>query len=364
MTADYISFPKLGWTFHISPVIVEFKLFGADFSLKWYGLLIALGFLLAVIYALKRVKDFKIDPDALIDVTLVSALFAFLGARLYYVLFSDERTAYFKNPLSILEVWNGGLAIYGGIILAFVTAIWMCHVRKVNVLAMFDISSLGFLIGQGIGRWGNFFNQEAFGGNTTLPWGMTGSIIKAGTKGINYDYTLPVHPTFFYESLWCLLGFILLHFISKKAYKFKGEIFTLYIMWYGAGRLVIEGLRTDSLYLGAIRVSQLVAGLSILGGLVAFFLLRARENASPKELLPEEPVGVTVPVLDESLLDEENSDEGEVADKETDSDEDTTEEATDLTEEVESGDTASIEEADEPAQSENDNTDSELKPEK
>ncbi len=311
---DYISFPGLGWKFNISPTIVEFQLFGIEFSLKWYGLLIAIGFLLAVIYALKRCKEFEVDGDALIDVTLVSALFAFLGARLYYVLFSSERSEYFSDPLSIFRVWEGGLAIYGGIIFAFGTAIWMCRVRKVNLLAMCDIASIGFLIGQAIGRWGNFFNQEAFGGNTTLPWGMSGSIIKAGTNGSGYNTALPVHPTFLYESLWCLLGFIVLHLISKKAYKFKGELFSLYIMWYGAGRLVIEGLRTDSLYFGAIRISQLIAGLSILGGLVLFFLLRSRANASPKDLFPvEQEAGATVPLRED--IEEEEEIEGEEAEE-------------------------------------------------
>lgn len=112
----------------------------------------------------------------MIDVVLVSAIFAFIGARLYYVLFSEDRAAYFDDPLSILQVWKGGLGIYGGVIFAFLTALWMCKVRKVDTLRMFDLASIGFLIGQGIGRWGNFFNQEAFGANTTMPWGMTGNI--------------------------------------------------------------------------------------------------------------------------------------------------------------------------------------------
>ena len=281
---DFIAFPALGLELKISDTIVQFELFGIQFSLKWYGLLIALGFLLAVIYAMRRVKDFDINPDAMIDVVLVCALFAFVGARLYYVLFSEDRSSYFSNPLSILKVWEGGLAIYGGVIFVFATAIWMCRLRKVNTLAMFDIGSLGFLIGQAVGRWGNFFNQEAFGTNTSLPWGMTGSIIQQGYS-LKYDTDLPVHPTFLYESLWCALGFLLLHLFSKKAYKFKGQIFALYIIWYGAGRFVIEGLRTDSLMLGAaLRVSQVVAGMSVLGGIAFYFYLRAKHNSLPVDL--------------------------------------------------------------------------------
>lgn len=305
MNSEFISFPKLGWTFNVSPTIVEFDLFGQTFSINWYGLLIAIGFLLAVIYALRRAKDFDIDPDRMIDVVLVSAIFAFIGARLYYVLFSAERAQYFEDPLSILYVWNGGLAIYGGILFAFITALWMCRLRKVNTLAMFDLASLGFLIGQCIGRWGNFFNQEAFGGNTELPWGMTGSIIQSGATAnadATYIHSLPVHPTFLYESLWCLLGFLILHFVSKKAYKFKGEIFALYIMWYGAGRAFIEGLRTDSLYFGAMRVSQMLAVLSVLGGLVLFLVFRARAKALPKTLF--ETSGAELTAADEAAAGE------------------------------------------------------------
>ncbi|HJD24660.1 MAG TPA: prolipoprotein diacylglyceryl transferase [Firmicutes bacterium] len=280
----YISFPALGWTFNISPTIVEFTLFGHEFSLNWYGLLIALGFLLAVIYALKRAKQFGIDPDRMIDVVLVAAIFAFIGARLYFVLFCDDRAEYLEHPIEILKIWKGGLGIYGGIIFAFIAGLIMCKIRKVNAPAMFDLASLGFLIGQCIGRWGNFFNQEAFGGNTDLPWGMTGDIIQSGLKGGGYTLNEPVHPTFLYESLWCLLGFILLHILSKKAYKFKGQIFSLYLIWYGVGRFMIESLRTDSLYFGAMKVSQLVAVIAVIGGVFLFFALRAHARSLPKDL--------------------------------------------------------------------------------
>lgn len=293
----WIAFPKLGWEFPITDTLVEFNLFGAEFSIKFYGVLIALGFLLAVVYAFRRAPKLGLDTDRMLDVVLVSTLLAFVGARLYYVLFSEDRAAYFADPISILQVWKGGLGIYGGIIVAFLSGLVMCRLRKVNVGAMFDIASLGFLIGQGIGRWGNFFNQEAYGGNTTLPWGMTGDVIQANwhtnANVAGFDPLLPVHPTFLYESLWCLLGFVLLHVMSKKFYKFKGQIFSSYIIWYGVGRFFIEGLRTDSLYLGSMRVSQLVAVVAVIGGIGLMFLFHAMANRLPmtlEETLPTIPL--------------------------------------------------------------------------
>lgn len=278
--SHFIEFPNLGWKFAISDTIDVFGLF----TIKWYGLLIAVGFLLAVIYGLKRARDFGIDPDRMIDVALLTVPVAFVGARLYYVFFSSSRAEYLADPISILEVWNGGLGIYGGIIVAFVFGSLMCKLKKVNVLAMYDATALGFLIGQSIGRWGNFFNQEAFGGNTDLPWAMTGDVIQKGLNGSGYDTSLPVHPTFLYESLWCILGFVLLHVLSKKMYKFHGMIFCGYMVWYGAGRFAIESLRTDSLMAGTLRTSQLVAILAILLGAVLFLILRRRTIDLPMTL--------------------------------------------------------------------------------
>ena len=279
--SHYIAFPNLGWEFHISDTI---PLFGS-FSIKWYGLLLAIGFLLAILYGLKRAEDFGIDPDRMIDVALLTVPVAFVGARLYYVFFSDSRAAYLADPISILKVWEGGLGIYGGIIVAFVFGTLMCKLRKVNVWAMFDLTALGFLIGQSIGRWGNFFNQEAFGGNTDLPWGMTGDIIMSGANGSGYNTALPVHPTFLYESLWCILGFVLLHVLSKRVRRFDGMIFCSYLMWYGTGRFFIEGLRTDSLMVGALRTSQLVAVVAVLLGAVLFLVLRRLAISLPKTLI-------------------------------------------------------------------------------
>lgn len=307
---SYIEFPALGWHFSISDTLAQFTLFGVEFTIKWYGVIIAVGFLLAVAYALKRCRFFGIDPDRLIDVALVGTICAFIGARLYYVLFSSSRAEYFENPITILYIWEGGLGIYGAVILAVLSALLMCRLRRVNTLAMLDLASLGLLIGQGIGRWGNFFNQEAFGGNTALPWGMTGNVIAAGVNGSGYDPSLPVHPTFLYESLWCLLGFILLHLLSKKAYKFKGQIFSLYLVWYGVGRFFIELLRTDSLMLGNMKVSCFVAVLAVLGGAMLCLIFRNRAEGLSKTLVTES----AAPQADAAGAEEEIADEDALRD--------------------------------------------------
>ncbi|MBQ9414045.1 MAG: prolipoprotein diacylglyceryl transferase [Clostridia bacterium] len=271
----WVSFPQLGWTFPLPQTVVEFSLFGLPIHIRYYGLLIAVGFLLAILYAYKRAPQLGINRDRMIDVVLVAAVVGVLCARLYYVLFADPGY-YFSHPDKILAIWDGGLAIYGGLIGGFGSGLLMCRFRKVNALALFDLAAIGFLIGQSIGRWGNFFNQEAYGGNTTLPWGMTGDQIQSGVHGLVEDQTLPVHPTFLYESLWCALGILILHILFKKAYKFNGQIFAGYLIWYGGGRALIESLRADSLYLGPIRISQLVGIVSVVAGIGMMIFLAWR----------------------------------------------------------------------------------------
>lgn len=318
-----VEFPGLDWEFTISR---GFEIFG--FKIYWYGVLIAIGVLLAISYGLKRSEDFGINADHMIDVALLTIPVAFLGARMYYVLFKDW-ASYAADPASIFDIRDGGLAIFGGIIVAFVFGPLMCKLKKVKIWAMFDATALGFLIGQGIGRWGNFFNQEAFGDNTDLIWGMTGDIIRSGTKGTGYDTALPVHPTFLYESLWCLLGFVLLHILSKKAYKFHGMIFCGYMVWYGAGRFVIEGLRTDSLEAGVLRISQLVAIVAVLLGVTLFFILRRYDISLPKTLIAEGEEVATDEEEEEEYAEDE-VEEDEKTDEDTDnveSEEDTDGEA-------------------------------------
>lgn len=278
--SSFIEFPNLGWKFSVDNAIHI-----GSFSIQWYGLLIAVGFLLAILYGMKRSEFFGINPDSMIDVALLTVPVAFIGARLYYVFFSDHLADYLADPISILKVWEGGLGIYGGIIVAFTFGPLMCKLKKVKIWAMFDLTALGFLIGQSIGRWGNFFNQEAFGGNTDLPWAMTGDVIQAGHNGNGFDPSLPVHPTFLYESLLCLVGFVLLHILSKRIVRrFDGMIFCGYLVWYGTGRFFIEGLRTDSLMIGGMRTSQLVAIVAVLLGVTLFFVLRRYAISLPKTL--------------------------------------------------------------------------------
>ncbi len=270
-----IAFPGLG----IDKLTVKseaFTIFGV--SIMWYGVIIALGMILAIIFGFSQMKKYGIDPDRAIDVIIGGVIGGVVGARAYYVLMNWD--SYKGDWKSIISTRNGGLAIYGGIIGALVVGSIICKVRKVKMLPLFDIAGMGFLIGQGIGRWGNFFNHEAFGYNTDLPWGMTSGKIQQWIIENNSSMSSPadiinmspdkaVHPCFLYESIWCLLGFAIIFLLSKKR-KYDGQMFLMYILWYGAGRGFIEGLRTDSLMLGNIRVSQLLA---IVSALTAFILL-------------------------------------------------------------------------------------------
>ena len=233
---------------------VMFKIPGTNFQIYWYGFLIAVVIILAMIYGFKKMKKAGIDPDRATDAVIGGFFGAIIGARLYYIIFSD-------TPLSkFFDFRDGGLAIYGGLIGAIVVGGIIVKLRKLRLTAMLDIVAPCFFIGQAIGRWGNFFNQEAFGTNTTLPWGMlsntTANYVSSHITDGSVDPLKPIHPCFLYESLWCLLGFVLLHIYFKHR-KFDGEVFLCYTTWYGLGRFFIEGLRTDSLYLGSMRVSQI-----------------------------------------------------------------------------------------------------------
>ena len=247
---NQISFPGLGLTFEIDRV--AFELFGKE--IYWYAIIIACGFLLAVSYGMRRAHEFSLKQDDLLDMLLFAVPIAIVSARAYYVIFNFAEYRY--DLIRVLYIWEGGIAIYGAIIGSLITVIVFCKKRKLPLGNMVDIGALGLLIGQAIGRWGNFVNAEAFGGPTTLPWRMR--LYDRVSRAM-----VEVHPTFLYESLWNLLGFVILHFYSKKR-KFPGEIFFLYVAWYGLGRALIEGLRTDSLYLfgSGIRISQMIGILS------------------------------------------------------------------------------------------------------
>ncbi len=244
-----------------------------SFSIHFYGIIIALGLLLAVMYAWKRSKQFGINADDLTDGVLWIVPFSIICARLYYCIFKWED--YAADPISILYIWNGGLAIYGGVIGAAIGVVIHCIVKKTKLPALLDLVALGFLIGQCLGRWGNFFNREAFGAETDI-------FIKMGLFNTDTGAWEYHHPTFLYESLWNLAGFVGLHFLSKKR-QYDGQIALGYVAWYGLGRAIIEGLRTDSLYWGDFRVSQLLAALSCFAAVVVLMLMLFRPH-DPKNL--------------------------------------------------------------------------------
>lgn len=263
-----VTFPHLGLEFNINPVAFSI----GSFHVYWYGIIIAAGFLLALIYASFSCKKMNIDINRLFDVVIVGLIAGVIFARLFYVVFYPG-DKYWKNPLEIFQIHDGGLAIYGGIIGAVVFGSLMAKLRKLKVTAVLDIAALGFLIGQCVGRWGNFINQEAFGSATELPWGMHSENTAAVVDG-------NVHPCFLYESLLCLLGFVLLHFFTRRFRRYDGQTFLLYIVWYGACRFFIEGLRTDSLIIPGtgLRVSQVVAAACVVAGIILLVLFRHRTS--------------------------------------------------------------------------------------
>ena len=263
-----ISFPSFGIA--INPPS-SFNL--GPLSIHLYGVIIATGLILAVLYCSKRADQFGLTEDTLLDGVLWVTPVAILCARIYYCAFSWE--LYADNPISVLYIWEGGIAIYGSVIGAVLGVIVFCKIKKVRITAVLDLVSLGFLIGQSLGRWGNFFNREAFGAETESFFRM--GLMKASTGEITY-----YHPTFLYESVWNLTGFLVLHFLSKKR-RFDGQIALGYLAWYGLGRAFIEGLRTDSLYIGNIRVSQLLAAVSCVVAL-GLLLMHSRKMHNPQDL--------------------------------------------------------------------------------
>lgn len=258
---DSLNVTIFGIKLTLRPIAFSIPLGSRHWDIYWYGIIIAIGFLLALIYAIKNSKRFGIDNDRMLDVVLVTVPLAILCARTYYVLFDGEKLEGIGDFFGFGDSSGfSGLAIYGGVIGAFSVGALMCKLRKVNILDMFDLTALGFLIGQGIGRWGNFVNQEAFGCPTGSSWwGMTSERVVSDFASKGFDTTALAHPCFLYESVWCILGFFLLHKLSKKRL-YKGQIILSYCAWYGFGRGIIELLRTDSLPLGTnIRISSILS---------------------------------------------------------------------------------------------------------
>lgn len=257
-----------GWDAGLEIDPIALKIGGLE--VYWYGILIGGGLLLALAYCYFSAKKYNVDKNKFIDCVLAGMVTGIIGARLYFVIFNWEH--YASDPVKIFYIAEGGLAIYGGIIGALTGGCIVAKIHKMNIMAVLDLAMMGFLIGQGIGRWGNFFNQEAFGTPTGLPWGM----ISENTGG------QAVHPCFLYESVWCLLGFALLHFLRKKHQKYTGQVFYAYLVWYGVERMLVEGLRTDSLYLPfavfgyTARVSQLVSLVILIAGIILLFINRKK----------------------------------------------------------------------------------------
>lgn len=294
--SDRIFFPNLGndniFTNGIKIDKVLFNIPVINQAIYVYGFLIAIGILLALVYAFSKTKKHGIDPDRLTDTIIGGIIGAIIGARLYFVIFSwsDYLTAESKiDWKAIISIRDGGLAIYGGLIGALIIGGIIAKLRKISIPSLFDLAGMGFLIGQALGRWGNFFNQEAYGKLTKLPWGMTSAkIMTELTEYISNDlsYTtinqadMVAHPCFLYESIWCIIGFILINSYSKHR-KFDGELFLMYIGWYGCGRMFIEGLRTDSLYIGNnLRVSQLLAGICVAVAVLLIVIIRGKVKRS------------------------------------------------------------------------------------
>ena len=283
----FISFPGLG----IKPFPVRstaFSVFGIDIA--WYGIIICTGLILGVLYSIYRAKKNEgIKTDTVIDLAFFLVVFGVIGARLYYVIFKfgdyiktkpDGSFDLGKSLLAMVNIREGGLAIYGAIIAGFLTILVFSRIKKIKFLKILDFVSPAVMIGQIIGRWGNFMNAEAFGYETGLPWrmGIHSSASSDPTTLVEMSVKY-VHPTFLYESLWNLIGFLIINAVYKKK-KFDGQIFFMYIAWYGLGRAFIEGLRTDSLMLGPIRISQLIGALAFVAGVVLLVLFARKTRYS------------------------------------------------------------------------------------
>ena len=260
-----VFFDGLGISFNVPSIAFTI----GSYEVHWYGIIIAFGFALAVLYGGRTAYKWKMSLDGMTDVLIWGTIFGIVCARAYYVIFEWD---YFSaHPSEIIQIWNGGIAIYGGIIGAIIGAAIGCKIGKIDFYNLLDMGALGLLIGQGIGRWGNFFNQEAFGMNTDTAlfrmWSekiRDNIIANQGTlieKGLSVDPNTAIQPTFLYESVWCIALFLILHFFVIKRRKFKGEAFLLYGIGYGLERAVVEGMRTDSLYFAGttVRVSQVLS---------------------------------------------------------------------------------------------------------
>ena len=268
----HVLFPGLGIELDINRVAFSI----GSFKVYWYGILIATGLLLAVLYAYFNAHRYGVNMNKLVDCIIVGIITSIIGARLFYVIF---RWSYYAEDFSrVFDIRDGGIAIYGAIIGALAGGLIVAKIKKMKFLPILDLTMTGFLIGQSIGRWGNFFNQEAFGYETDTLFRMTSeNTVIDGAQ-------VAVHPCFLYESVWCALGFVLLVIVNRKFQKYHGQILYLYLVWYGFERMIVEGLRTDSLYLPFpifgmdIRVSQVISAVMVITGLVLLIVNRNKDD--------------------------------------------------------------------------------------
>ena len=280
MTDSPISFPGLfgDWEFTAGSRALDI-----GNGIYWYGIFIALGVILAVCFCLSQRHKYGISEDNVLDAVLWGIPFGVIGARLYYVIFYLDQFRDAAGKLSwskVVAIWDGGLAIYGGIIAVVLVVLFISRAKKFSLWSMMDLVVMGLLIGQSVGRWGNFMNREAFGSETTLPWRMQ--------LTLNTGELVEVHPTFLYESLWNLIGLLLIFFVVSRARRFDGENTCFYFLWYGIGRFFIEGLRTDSLYLfdwtlfdQPIRVSQALSLVMIVVSLTLLLININKKDRKP-----------------------------------------------------------------------------------
>lgn len=285
-----IEFPNL-WGLNFNIDRVAFNVFDVD--IFWYGIIIAIAFMTAILLAMKDSRKLGFDSEMVVDLAIIVIPVAIIFARLFYVF--SKWSEFKDNPIDIFNTRLGGLAIYGGVIGAIITVYLFAKFKKINVLRLCDFGAVYLVLGQAIGRWGNFVNQEAFGSNTDLPWGMTGDTIRyylmelsldqdmLDKLGVTIDPSRPVHPTFLYESLICLgIFFFLLWYRRRK--KFEGEVFFMYMALYGTGRFFIEGLRLDSLMIGSLRISQVLAFIFVITSLTAIILKRKKSRDLAAEI--------------------------------------------------------------------------------
>ena len=255
----------------MDPVLFDFGFI----QIRWYSLILLLAFLVGSFFIFKEGKKLNIDKDYLFNMIFWTILFSLIGARIYYVIFNFSQ--YQNDLMEIFKVWHGGLAIHGGIIAGVATILVYTHKYNVNVMKILDIFAPALLIGQAIGRWGNFFNSEAHGAATSLAVLKNLHLPNFIIEGMQIN-TVYYHPTFLYESIWCLIGFIVLLIVRRYKYLKNGQVTALYLIWYGLGRFFIEISRTDSLMLGNFKIAQLVSIAFILLGIGLFIYKQKKTN--------------------------------------------------------------------------------------